>query len=127
MNDRVVGVFDDLAAAEGAASELSASGVGPERLAVRRVLQPGHRGFSNSETVHALIHAPVIREGDKASEDAGTVILVVEMVEPPEEPEGGQRPDTGFDSYDSSAVMRALENLGATDTDVAQATPGLDL
>jgi hypothetical protein len=126
MNDRVVGVFDDLAVAEEAASELSASGVEPGRVTVRRVLQPGHRGFSNSETVHALIHAPVIREGDKASGDAGTVILVVEMVNPPEEAEGEQ-PDNRLDSYDSSALMEALGDLGATGTHVVEATPGLDL
>lgn len=125
MNDRVVGIFDDLAEAEKAASDLSASGVEPERVTVKRVLQPGHRGFSDSETVHALIHAPVIREGDTASQDAGTVILVVEMVD---RPEGGQQPDTDrLDSYDNSAVMKALEKLGATETDVVEATPGLDL
>lgn len=137
MNDRVLGVFEDRATAAKAMSDLAAMGVEPQRMTVKRVLQPGHRGFSNSDTVHSLIHAPPIEDSDPVSEDAGTIILIVEMVERPEdddrdtEPTGdeetGQTAFRGLDCYDNAAIMRALEQLGGTDTRVVEATPPLDL
>ena len=110
--------------AEDALSELVDSGIPDERVTVKRVLQPTHRGFANSETVHSLIHAPEIREDDHTSEEAGTVILVVEMAE---EPSGEQEPETGDLDHDHRAVMQRMEELGATETQLVEATPGLDL
>lgn len=128
MNDRVVGVFEDRASADNAMSRLVASGVEQARMTVKRVLQPGHRGLSDSDKVHDLIHAPEIHEGDTTSQDAGTVILVVDMAERPEGSDAEQEADDdGLDSHDNAAVMRALDRLGATDTHVVEATPGLDL
>ena len=124
MRDRVVGVFEDQETAEDALSELVDSGIPDERVTVKRVLQPTHRGFANSETVHSLIHAPEIREDDHTSEEAGTVILVVEMAEEAAEE---QEPGPGNLAHDDGAVMRRLEELGATETQLVPATPGLDL
>lgn len=123
MQDRVVGIFEDQASAESAHSKLHASGVELERMTIKRVLQPAHRGFANSETVHSLIHSPEIHEGDHVSDDAGTVILIVEMVE---EPEDEDQERSALD-HDNEAVMQKLEELGATETDVVEATPPLDL
>lgn len=124
MQDRVVGIFEDQAGAESALSKLQASGIDSGRMTVKRVLQPGHRGFANSETVHSLIHSPEVHEGDHVSDDAGTIILIVEMVEQPddEDQERGAGPD-----HDNEAVMAALEEFGATETHVVEATPPLDL
>lgn len=128
MNDRVVGVFGDRSVADKAKSDLVAWGVEEDRMTVKRVLQPGHRGFSDSDTVHALIHAPEIREGDTTLRDAGTVILIVEVIERPEESEDQPGRDSGgLDPYDGAALIGALDQLGATDTHVVEATPGLDL
>lgn len=128
MNDRVVGIFEDRPAADKAKSDLVSSGVEENRVTVKRVLQPGHRGLSDPDTVHALIHAPEIHEDDTLQDDAGTVILVVDMIEQPEESDDQPQPDAGgLDSYDSASLIRALDELGATDTHVVEATPGLDL
>ena len=128
MHDRVVGVFEDLATAEEAEANLVSSGVDAQRVTVKRVLQPTHRGFSDSEAVHSLIHAPPIREGDRTSDDAGTVILIVEMLDQADDSEEETQSDMGdFDTNDNDAVLGALERLGATDTHVVEATPGLDL
>lgn len=101
---------------------LEGSGVRPDRMTVKRVLQPGHRGFANSETVHSLIHSPEIHEGDHVSDDAGTLFIIVEMVEQDEDDGEGHVLD-----HDNEAVMRELEELGATETHVVEATPPLDL
>ena len=90
-------------------------------MTVKQVLQPGHRGFANSETVHSLIHSPEVHEGDHVSADAGTVILIVEMLEDED------RDDTRSFDHDNGAVMRELEGLGASETHVVEATPPLDL
>jgi hypothetical protein len=124
MQDRVVGVFEDEAGAETSMASLVASGVDPDRLTIKRVLQPGHRGFANSETVHSLIHSPEVHEGDYVSDEAGTVILIVEMVPRPEDDE--READTRLD-HDNEAVMLKLEELGASETHVVEATPPLDL
>ena len=124
MQDRVVGVFEDRETAEDALLELRDSGIPDERLTVKRVLQPTHRGFANSDTVHSLIHAPEIREDDHTSEDAGTIILIVEMAEEPDEE---QEPVKGDLAHDHQAVTQRLEDLGATETELVPATPGLDL
>lgn len=124
MHDRVVGVFEDLTTAEEAGSALVAEGVEADRVTVKRVLQPTHRGIADSDTVHSLIHAPPIREGDRTSEDAGTVILVVDMIDPSDEPDDESKT---LDIHDNDQLMSALERLGATDTQVVEATPGLDL
>lgn len=128
MNDRVFGVFEDRPAAEEAMSTLDASEVAADRMTVKRVLAPTHRGFANSETVHSLIHAPQITEDDRTSEEAGTVILIVEMLEEPDEDsEDNPASVTGDLRYDSEEVMRRLDELGATETQLVPATPGLDL
>ena len=127
-NDRVVGVFEDRAAADKAKSDLVAWGVEETRMTVKRVLQLGHRGFSDSDTVHALIHAPELRESDTTLKDAGTVILIVEVIERPEDSEDQPDPDSGgLDPYDGAALIGALDQLGAADTHIVEATPGLDL
>lgn len=125
MQDRVVGVFEDRAAAEEAMRDLHTSGVEDGRMKVKRVLLFPHRGFANSKTVHSLIHAPEIADDDTTSEDAGTVILIVEMVGHSEDSEDGS-PSNDLD-HDSEAVMRRLDDLGATETQLVEATPGLDL
>lgn len=124
MQDRVVGVFEDQETAEDALSELVDSGIPKERMTVKRVLQPTHRGFANSDTVHSLIHAPEIREDDHTFEDAGTPILIVEMAEGLADEEDSE---TGDLAHDEEAVMRRMEELGATETQLIEATPGLDL
>lgn len=93
-------------------------------MTIKRVLQPGHRGFANSETVHSLIHSPEVHEGDHVTDDAGTVILIVEMVEDLEDED---HDDVHVLDHDNEAVMRELEELGATETHVVEATPPLDL
>lgn len=125
MHDRVVGVFENLTTASEAESDLVSSGLEPERVTVKRVLQPTHRGISDSEAVHSLIHAPPIREGDRTSDDAGTVIIVVDMID---EADGRDEPEAGeLDPHDNDAILGALERLGASDAHVVEATPGLDL
>ena len=122
MNDRAVGLFEDESTAERARDDLVASGVESNRLTVKRVLKPGHRGLGSSETVHSLIHSPEIHDDDHVWDDAGTVILIVEMAE--ESETGGQ---AGVLDNDNDAVMRKLEELGATETHIVEATPPLDL
>jgi hypothetical protein len=124
MQDRAVGLFEDEGAAETAREALVASGVDPDRMTIKRVLQPGHRGFANSETVHSLIHSPEVHEGDHVSDDAGTVILIVEMVSQSGDED---QSDAHVFDHDNEAVMEELEELGATETHVVEATPPLDL
>ena len=117
-------MFEDESAAEAARESLVGSGIEPDRLTVKRVLQPGHRGFTNSETVHSLIHAPEVHEGDHVSDDAGTVIVIVEMVEETEDED--HEKENPLD-HDNEAVLAELEQLGASETHIVEATPPLDL
>lgn len=121
MNDRVFGIFTDQATANRAADELAAIGVARERIRVERVLEPDHRGLNETQRVHSIIHAPRIEDDDPVADDAGTVVLVVEMIEP------GEDESSGDDVFDNEAMMSRLGALGATETSVVEATPGLDL
>lgn len=123
MNDRVLGVFDDEEAAHEAVDALAAAGVERKRLTVERVLGPDHRGLGDSDKVHSLLHAPRIEEDEPVADDAGTVILVVDMADRPD----GMLADSPFDVYDNEAMEAHLETLGATETRTVEATPGLDL
>lgn len=118
MNDRVVGIFEDLAKANQAQERLIGSGVDPIRTEVKRVLKPGHRGLSPAaDKVHDLIHSPEFPQNETWSDTAGTVILIVEVPASP----AGELED------ESARVMESLERLGATETYVVEPTPGLDL
>lgn len=118
MNDRVVGIFEDLSKAHGAKDRLITSGVDPERVEVKRVLKPGHRGLTEAANkVHDLIHAPEFPENQTWSDEAGTVILVVDVAASPE----------GELQEESAEMMESLERLGATETYVVEPPPGLDL
>jgi hypothetical protein len=123
MNDRVFGIFTDEETARDAVDKLAASGVARSRLQVERVLASDHRGLGERGTVHSLIHAPRIEGDDNVAADAGTIILIVEMTERLEAPS----PEGGFDVHDNPAIENWLVNLGATDTRVVKATPGLNL
>ncbi len=110
--------------------DLADLGMDSARMTVKRVLQLGHRGLGNSGMVHSLVHAPDIYETDTVTDDTGTVILVVDA--PVHEGEDGQDdPEPSevdaLDARNVEGVMIALERLGATDTQLIPATPGLDL
>lgn len=117
MNDRVVGIFEDRAEADQAQADLVAGGIDPSRTTVRHVLAMGHRGVSEVDRVHDLIHAPEIREENTVSDDAGTLVLVVDV----------PASQDGATDDERQEILDALERLGATETYVVKATPGLDL
>lgn len=117
MNDRIVGIFEDRARADQAQAELVARGIDSSRSTVRHVLAMSHRGVSGVDRVHDLIHAPEIREEDTVSDDAGTLVLVVDVPAALD----------GATNDEREEILDSLERMGATETYVVEATPGLDL
>lgn len=111
MKDTVVGVFESRDAASDAIDGLMKDGWDSEQVAMRRVIAADYRGFGDDEAVYDLMHAPEMPWDTTMDEDAGVVIVVV---------------DVGDEDNPQLAEAR-FKNSGASDVRVVEGTPPLDL
>lgn len=111
MKDTVVGVFEDREAASTALDGLMKDGWDSDQVSMRRVLVADYRGFGDDEAVYELMHAPEVPWDSTVREDAGVVIVVV---------------DVGEDENPQLAEVR-FKNSGASDVRTVEGTPPLDL
>jgi hypothetical protein len=116
MNDRLFGTFEDKRTAQRAIESLVDGGIGRDRVELKRVIEQERRGLTDTDRVHSLIHAPTIDDSNPVADDSGTLIVIVEVAEG-DEAEG----------YGVDGMAAEMKRLGATETQLVRATPGLDL
>ena len=111
MKDTVVGVFEDRDTGSRALEGLLRDGWQTDQVSVRRVLLANYRGFGDDGAAYRLMHAPPMPWDSTVSDDAGVVIVVV---------------DVGDDDNPQLAEAR-LRKSEASDIRMIEGTPPLDL
>ena len=111
MKDTIVGIFEDREAGSKALEGLMRDGWDAGQVSVRRVLSADYRGLGDGGAAHDLMHAPPMPWDSTVKDDAGVVIVVVDVRE---------------DDNPQLAEAR-LRKSEASDIHMVDGTPALDL